>query len=296
MFGKILKYLLRGVLVVVLLLALLPALLYVPGVQRRIVSHAEVYLSRSLGMDLSIGRIRLAFPLHLTVDRVVLLEEGDTLLRCGRLETAVAPLPLLRGEVAVRMLDLSDFGLRYADSLAGMRIRAAVGRLTLWIGRVDLRKRGLTLFRADLARGDVDLGLEPSAAPAPKNDTAALPWRIAVGRFTVANTAFRMRTAPEGMALETTLVQGTVEGCDVDLAASRISVSCLELDRGAYLCRMASGPAAQAEPSASVAVESAPAAVPWQVRVARITLRDNRVACETAGHRPVAGLIPKPSN
>ena len=82
MFGKILKYLLRGVLVVVLLLALLPALLYVPGVQRRIVSHAEVYLSRSLGMDLSIGRIRLAFPLHLTVDRVVLLEEGDTLLRC----------------------------------------------------------------------------------------------------------------------------------------------------------------------------------------------------------------------
>ncbi len=293
MFGKILKYLLRGVLVVVLLLALLPALLYVPGVQRRIVSHAEVYLSRSLGMDLSIGRIRLAFPLHLTVDRVVLLEEGDTLLRCGRLETAVAPLPLLRGEVAVRMLDLSDFGLRYADSLAGMRIRAAVGRLTLWIGRVDLRKRGLTLFRADLARGDVDLGLEPSAAPAPKNDTAALPWRIAVGRFTVANTAFRMRTAPEGMALETTLVQGTVEGCDVDLAASRISVSRLELDRGAYLCRMASGPAAQAEPSASVAVESAPAAVPWQVRVARITLRDNRVACETAGHRPVAGFDPE---
>ncbi len=293
MFGKILKYLLRGVLVVVLLLALLPALLYVPGVQRRIVSHAEVYLSRSLGMDLSIGRIRLAFPLHLTVDQVVLLEEGDTLLRCGRLETAVAPLPLLRGEVAVRMLDLSDFGLRYADSLAGMRIRAAVGRLTLWIGRVDLRKRGLTLFRADLARGDVDLGLEPSAAPAPKNDTAALPWRIAVGRFTVANTAFRMRTAPEGMALETTLVQGTVEGCDVDLAASRISVSRLELDRGAYLCRMASGPAAQAEPSASVAVESAPAAVPWQVRVARITLRDNRVACETAGHRPVAGFDPE---
>ena len=80
MFGKILKYLLRGVLVVVLLLALLPALLYVPGVQRRIVSHAEVYLSRSLGMDLSIGRIRLAFPLHLTVDRVVLLEEGG--IRC----------------------------------------------------------------------------------------------------------------------------------------------------------------------------------------------------------------------
>ena len=194
------------------------------------------------------------------------------------------------------MLDLSDFGLRYADSLAGMRIRAAVGRLTLRIGRVDLRKRSLTLFRADLARGDVDLGLEPSAAPAPKNDTAALPWRIAVGRFTVANTAFRMRTAPEGMALETTLVQGTVEGVRrrscrfADFGVpSGTGPGCIPLPDGFRSCR----------PGGTFGIgcrRIRPGCRAVAGQVARITLRDNRVACETAGHRPVAGFDPKPSN
>lgn len=289
---KILKYLLRGLLLLVALLVLLPALLYVPGVQRWACTRAEESLSRTLGMELSVERIRLAFPLHLTVDQVVLRDGGDTMLRCGRLEVAVAPLPLLRGELAVRRLELSDLGGRYTDSLAGMDARGAVGDLALRMVRVDLRKQTLSVFRADLARADVALDLGPSMEPAQKADTAAAPpWRISVGRFTLSNTAFRMRTAPGGMELETTLADGTVDGCEVDLTASQVAVSRLALDRGAYVYRAAAGSPEDAEPT--VAAESASPAVPWQVRVGRITLRDNRVAYGTSGHRPAAGFDPE---
>lgn len=292
MFGKIRKYLLRGLLLPVALLVLLPTALYVPAVQRWACTRAEEYLSRTLGMELSVERIRLAFPLHLTVDRAVLRDGGDTLLRCGRLDVAIAPLPLLRGELAVRRLELSDLGGRYTDSLAGMDARVEVGNLALRIARINLRKHTLSLFRADLARADVALDLGTSAESAPKADTAAAPWRISIGRFTVSNTAFRMRTASGGMELETTLADGTVDGCEVDLAASQVAVSRLALDRGAYTCRLAAGPAEDAEPAAAVA-ESASPAVPWQVRVERITLRDNRMAYGTLGHRPAAGFDPE---
>ena len=139
MFGKILKYLLRGLLLVIVLLMLLPTALYVPAVQRWACTRAEEYLSRTLGMELSVTRIRLAFPLHLTVDRAVLCDGRDTLLRCGRLDVRVAPLPLLRGELAVRDLKISELGVCYADSLAGMNARVEVGDLALRIARIDLR-------------------------------------------------------------------------------------------------------------------------------------------------------------
>lgn len=294
MFGKILKYLLRGLLLVIVLLMLLPTALYVPAVQRWACTRAEEYLSRTLGMELSVTRIRLAFPLHLTVDRAVLCDGRDTLLRCGRLDVRVAPLPLLRGELAVRDLKISELGVCYADSLAGMNARVEVGDLALRIARIDLRKHALFLFRADLARADVALDLGPSAESAPKADTAAAqPWRISVGRLTVSNTAFRMRTAPEGTELETTLADGTVDGCEVDLAASQVAVSRLVLDRGAYAYRKAAVPTEEADPSAAVSVESASPAVPWQVRVGRIILRNNNMAYGTLGHKPAAGFDPE---
>ena len=128
--------------------------------------------------------------------------------------------------------------------------------------RINLRKHTLSLFRADLARADVALDLGTSAESAPKADTAAAPWRISIGRFTVSNTAFRMRTASGGMELETTLADGTVDGCEVELAAAQVAVSRRALNRGAYTCRMTAGPAETQDTAAERADRGSPG-VPW---------------------------------
>ena len=92
---KIVKYTLRTLLGLVAALVLIPASLYIPAVQDFVRIRAERSVARSLGMELSIGRIRLAFPLRLSADDVLLRQRGDTLVRCGRLSLAVALLPLL---------------------------------------------------------------------------------------------------------------------------------------------------------------------------------------------------------
>ena len=115
MLKKILKYTRRALLAVLLLLLLLPALCYIPGIQELIRREAERQAARTLGMELSIGRIRLAFPLRLTVTETRLVERGDTLLSCGRLALDVSPGPLLRRRIDIRRLQLDDTRIDYTS-------------------------------------------------------------------------------------------------------------------------------------------------------------------------------------
>ena len=76
MLKKILKYTFRTLLVILLVLILVPALLYIPAVQDFVRSKAVGYASRTLGMDLSVERLRLSFPLRLSVDNTLLTDKA----------------------------------------------------------------------------------------------------------------------------------------------------------------------------------------------------------------------------
>ena len=71
MLRKILKYALRALIVLLLLPFLVGGLLYIPGIQNALRRQAEVLVARHLGMELSIGRIRLTFPLRLVVTQTL---------------------------------------------------------------------------------------------------------------------------------------------------------------------------------------------------------------------------------
>ena len=196
MLKKILKYTFRTLLVILLVLILVPALLYIPAVQDFVRGKAVGYASRTLGMDLSVERLRLSFPLRLSVDNTLLSDKGDTLLSCGHLSLDVAVWPLLRKEVAVRSLELAKLAAHYRDSTAGMDLKVAAGQFAVNDCRVGLPAKTVGISRIALTDGDVFLNTAESA-PAEKADSAAaLPWQIDVGKLTVANLVFGMRTAP----------------------------------------------------------------------------------------------------
>ena len=205
MLKKILKYTFRTLLVILLVLMLVPALLYIPAVQDFVRGKAVGYASRTLGMDLSVERLRLSFPLRLSVDNTLLSDKGDTLLSCGHLSLEVAVWPLLRKEVAVRSLELAKLAAHYRDSTAGMDLKVAAGQFAVNDCRVGLPAKTVGISRIALTDGDVFLNTAESA-PAEKADSAAaLPWQIDVGKLTVANLAFGMRTAPAATDLSVRL-------------------------------------------------------------------------------------------
>lgn len=234
MLKKILKYTFRTLLVILLVLILVPALLYIPAVQDFVRSKAVGYASQTLGMDLSVERLRLSFPLRLSVDNTLLTDKGDTLLSCGHLSLDVAVWPLLRKEVAVRSLELAKLAAHYRDSTAGMDLKVAAGQFAVNDCRVGLPAKTVGISRIALTDGDVFLNTAESA-PAEKADSAAaLPWQIDVGKLTVANLVFGMRTAPAVTDLSVRLPDGEVDSCRILLDSRQASVKSILLNRGGY--------------------------------------------------------------
>lgn len=80
MIGKILKYTLKVVSVLVAIVLLILLLLYMPFVQDFVKSEGFDYIQRKTQMHLSAERIRLSFPLKLVVDRAYAVRPTAT--RC----------------------------------------------------------------------------------------------------------------------------------------------------------------------------------------------------------------------
>lgn len=310
MLKKIMKHTLRTLAVLLLVALLLPALLYVPAVQDLVRRKAAAYASQTLGMELLVARLRLAFPLRLTVEGTLLRDGADTLLRCGRLSLDAALWPLLRREVAVDRFELRDLAARYADSLGGMELRLAAGRFALEECRVGLRAQRVDLGTVSLSDADISLDLRAADAPERTDSTASPAWTVAVGRLVVANTAFGMRTAPSVTELAVRLPGGMVERCVVRLGDRDVAVGSLLLERGEYAYRTApeAADASQPVPAHATAGSSghdpaeraagpesaaAAAAQPWSVLVGSVVLADNRVEYGTLGHTPAAGFDPE---
>lgn len=234
MLKKIIKYTLRALLVVLVVLILVPALLYIPAVQDFVRKRAVGYASRALGMDLSVERLRLSFPLRLSVDNTLLVDKADTLLSCGRLSLDVALWPLVRKEVVIRSFGLERVAARYKDSLAGMDMRLSAGLLSLDAAKADLSANTAGITSLVLSDADVRLDITQAAPKEEADTTAALPWTIGIGKLSVGNLAFGMRTAPAVSELSVRLAEGTVDECRVRLDSQQVSVKSVLLNRGGY--------------------------------------------------------------
>ncbi len=70
--GRIIKAL--GV--VVALIVVLPWALYIPAVQRAAKDYACDYASKKTGMQVTMGRVLLKFPLNVSMDGVTVLDQG----------------------------------------------------------------------------------------------------------------------------------------------------------------------------------------------------------------------------
>ena len=92
------------------LFIIISILIYIPPVQEFIVRKAASMASAAAGMDISVGRISLSFPLNLNIHRVSAVQEKDTLLNAGKITLKVQMKPLFRKQVEI---DAFHTGLHY---------------------------------------------------------------------------------------------------------------------------------------------------------------------------------------
>lgn len=98
-----------------LLFFILACLLYVPSVQNWLVGKVTAYVTENTPWGVSVGRVRLVFPLDLGIDRFVLTQAGDsvaqqtdTIADVRDFVVDVKMLPLFSGDVVFNGFLLKD--------------------------------------------------------------------------------------------------------------------------------------------------------------------------------------------
>ena len=208
-------------LIPVVLILLVSVLLYIPPVQNFAVKQAAYYAGKATGMQIGIERIRLSFPLNLTVRGVeVLTAPTDTLLTLKSLSVNVQALPLLKKEVLVDAINLEGVKVNTGTFIEGMEIKGVLGRLYAKADRINLSKERVTLNTIDLSDTAITLLLNDTTT---KADTTSTPvnWILKLEKINFDRVAFAMQMPADSLRLTTYIDKANLKDGVVDLGTSQ---------------------------------------------------------------------------
>lgn len=207
-------------LIPVVLVLLVSVLLYIPPVQNFAVKKAAYYAGKATGMQIGIERIRLSFPLNLTVRGVeVLTTPADTLLTLKSLTVNVRALPLLKKEVLVDAIDLEGVKVNTGTFIEGMEIKGVLGRLYAKADRINLSKEKVTFNTIDLSDTAITLLLNDTTTKADTISTA-VNWILNLQKINLDRVAFAMQMPADSLRLSTYIDKANLKDGIVDLGAS----------------------------------------------------------------------------
>lgn len=221
-------------LIPIALVLLLSVLLYVPAFQNFVVKQVTHYASKTTGMQIGFDRIRLSFPLDLTLQGVRLIEPpADTLFMLQSLTVRVKPLPLIKKEVVVEALDLRNVRANTGTFIEGMEIKGLVGKLYATSDGINLKEEEAVLNKIELSDAALTLFLTDTTS---KKDTASTPvnWKLRLDEIALDRIAFAMQMPADSLRMSTYIDQARLRDGRVDLAGSRYTAKRFTLAKSTF--------------------------------------------------------------
>ncbi|GAD06956.1 translocation/assembly module TamB domain-containing protein [Porphyromonas crevioricanis] len=210
----------RGILVGILLappalVLLLAVLLYLPPIQQWATEIIERKVSEATGMDISVGKLRLGFPLSLTVQEVQAIQSnGDTMAKVGELRVDVALLPLLHKQVEVSGLGLFDASVNYTDSAGLLKLRAKVGELQTGPLALDLDEQKADLGRWLLRNTDFYFCSTDTVPDTTQTDKKPLKWFFTLSSLDIDCISARIELPFNQVYTSANIESGTISNVE----------------------------------------------------------------------------------
>ena len=246
---KVLKWIGLLLLTPIVLFLLAAALLYVPAVQNWAVQRVAAVASERTGMDISVGHVRLKFPLDLSVDDVTVVkrkeslgiadpqeqhanpqEQGDTLAVIGHAVVDVRLRPLFKGLVVVDQLEINDAQVNTLDLISDLQVKGRVGTLSLRSDGIDMKRETVELNDAELSDADLLVVLSDTAAV--DTTTSENNWRIAFDQIYIKGTRARVQMPGDSLRFEAYLGNAMASRGNIDLGAPHYQVGRLSIADG----------------------------------------------------------------
>jgi hypothetical protein len=195
-------------------------LLYIPPIQNMAVQAVARYASEQTGMDISVGGVRLSFPLNLRVQRTLVMQQRDTLCYADEVFVDVRFLPLLSGKVEVDAVELTEATVNTLDLVDAAEIRGKLKSLFLDVHDADLNASTVRIPTVLIDGADAVVCLRDSV---PEDTTKSeTPWLVDIEKISLRNSSVQLFMNHDSMS-----VASTVRQLDADSVA-------LDLKRGAY--------------------------------------------------------------
>ncbi len=236
---KVLKGIIIMILGVALLFVFLTVLLYFPPVQNFIVHQVASYSSRKTGMDISVHRVNLAFPLDLGVDGIKVIQqndsipqEKDTVADIGRATVHVQLKPLFHGRIMVDELSFHKMKVNTTNFIHKARIQGNIGKLLLCSHGIDLSMKHININHCEISDANIDVALSDTVPPDTTPNTNF--WKINIHRFHAHHTLFTLHLPGDSMRVTSVLGDLTAREGYLDLYRSLYSVSSLTCRRGVF--------------------------------------------------------------
>ena len=211
-------------LIPIVLLLLVSLLLYVPPIQKYIAGRAMRYVSESTGIDVRFERVRLSFPLNLSVRNALVSTAGsDTLAFLDRLKVDIGFRELFDGNIYVKEVHLESLELNTGTLLDGISIKGHVGKIRLSADSVSLAVERALLNEISISDADIDLFLCDTTVA----DTAgtAVNWCIDLKKIELANVSFKCRMPCDSVFLGLNVDNAMLSDGFVDLGEEIYSAS-----------------------------------------------------------------------
>lgn len=220
-------------LIPIALVLLISLLLYIPPFQDLAVKKAVEYAGKATGMRIRIDKIRLSFPLDLTVKGVeVINPPADTLLNLRSLTVSIRPLPLFRRQVLVEAIDLRDVRVNTGSLIDGMEIKGTLGKLSLRADRIDLADEQARLNAVELQDAAVTLLLNDTTE---KDTTStAVKWKLRLDHIALDRVAFALQMPADSLRLTTFVNKASLTDGLVDLGTERYSAQSFDLSNSTF--------------------------------------------------------------
>lgn len=232
---RALKYILRTLLALVLLIVLLAASLYLPPVQRWAVKKLTAYLEEQTGLEVSVGSVHLAFPLDLSLGQVHLAQPPTDVLDVGHALVDLDLTRLLFLRIGVEAVELSEGSIYTTDLIETLCMKGGIGQLRIVCDDIDLRSQKVSVKDASLDGCDLDIQLR-NAAEEDTTESEPVDWQIDISQVNIRQSRIALQMPGDSMRVSAAIRQASLDAGDISLSqgAYRIGSISLQADSLTY--------------------------------------------------------------
>lgn len=246
--AKILVSILMSPVIIVLLTAVA---IYLPPVQQWAVDLASKSASESTGMDVTVGRVHLAFPLDISLETVkvtkqdsLLPQKKDTVAYISRAVVGVRLLPLLSSKVCVNSMELLGCKVNTIDLIPQMRLKGSIERMGLDgvepVAEIGMKGEIVELKRVFLDGAHLDIAMKDSV---PEDTTVSNnKWRVLLKELRVTGSDVLYHTAGDTLRIGAQMHDVVVRDGNFDLGSGTYSVHSIKVNGTDVQCDNTTAP------------------------------------------------------